>query len=122
MRSESAILNDIRLEASELGIRLWRNNVGASYTKNGDFIRYGLANDSVAVNSVLKSSDLIGIRPLLITPAHVGRTIGQFVSREVKHAEWRYHANDKELAQKRWIDLILEFGGDACFVTGRGSF
>lgn len=122
MRSESAILNDIRLEASERGIRLWRNNVGASYTKNGDFIRYGLANDAAAVNSVLKSSDLIGIRPVLITPQHVGSVIGQFVSREVKHAEWKYYANDKELAQKRWIDLILECGGDACFVTGRGSF
>jgi hypothetical protein len=122
MRSEIAILNDVRLEASELGIKLWRNNLGATYTSHGDFIRYGLANDSVALNAVLKSSDLIGIRPIVITSKHMGMTIGQFVSREIKFQGWQFRGTDRELAQKRWIDLIQSHGGDAKFVTERGSF
>lgn len=121
MHSEAGILSDIRLEASEVGARLWRNNVGATYTPNGQFIRYGLANDSSATNKTIKSADLIGIRPVLITPEHVGQIIGQFISREVKTPNWRYSGNERELAQLRWAELILSLGGDACFTIGRGT-
>lgn len=121
MHSEAGILSDIRLEASEVGARLWRNNVGATYTPNGQFIRYGLANDSPATNKTIKSADLIGIRPILITPEHVGQIIGQFISREVKAPNWRYSGNERELAQLRWAELILSLGGDACFTIGRGT-
>ena|ERR1700728_1435946 len=119
--SESGISSDIRLEASQRGCRLWRNNVGATYTPTGQFIRYGLANDSVALNRAIKSADLIGIRPLLITPAHVGQIVGQFISREVKHPTWKYSGNDRERAQLAWADLINSLGGDACFAIGRGT-
>lgn len=121
MQSESAVLSDIRLEASERGARLWRNNVGATYTQRGDFIRYGLANDSKALNTALKSADLIGIRPVLITSEHVGSIIGQFISREIKHPGWRFNGTPRELAQLAWADLIMELGGDACFATSRGT-
>jgi hypothetical protein len=119
--SESGILSDIRLEASERGARLWRNNVGATQTPSGQFIRFGLANDSAALNRVIKSADLIGIRPLLITPAHIGTIIGQFISREVKHSGWKYTGTERERAQLAWAELILSLGGDACFTTGRGT-
>lgn len=121
MKSETAIQNEIRLEASEKGGRLWRNNVGATYTKDGDFLRYGLANDSSAINKQIKSADLIGIRPILITADMVGLTIGQFVSREVKAASWRYTGNERDRAQLAWAELILSLGGDACIVKGRGT-
>lgn len=122
MMSESAISNEIRLEASQLGIRLWRNNVGATYTPAGQFIRFGLANDSAQLNKAIKSADLIGIRPILITPAHVGLTIGQFISREVKNAGWNYTGTERERAQLAWAELINSLGGNACFATGRGTF
>ena len=110
LSSESGILSDIRLEASELGARLWRNNVGATYTPEGHFIRYGLANDSAQLNKAIKSADLIGIRPVLINPAHVGTIIGQFISREVKPATWRFTGTDRERAQMAWAELILSLG------------
>lgn len=118
---ESTVSNDIRLEASQLGYRLWRNNVGALSTPSGQFIRFGLANDSAQLNKVIKSADLIGIKPILITPEHVGMTIGQFISREVKHAGWKYTGTERERAQLAWADLINSLGGDACFTTGRGT-
>lgn len=119
---ESHVQAEIRAEASEKGMRLWRNNVGAGQLKEGTFIRWGLANESRKVNKVIKSADLIGIRPVLITQQHVGYTIGQFVSREVKRPDWKYIAHDKDItAQLAWANLILSLGGDACFATGVGT-
>lgn len=119
--SEAAVLNAVRLEASHVGARVWRNNVGACEDKRGRLIRYGLANDSAAMNKALKSSDLIGIRPVLITPNMVGSMIGQFVAREVKRADWKYTGTERENAQLRFLELVVSLGGDACFCNDVGS-
>lgn len=116
--SESAIQTNIRLEASRKGIRLWRNNVGVMHdAEAGIYVRYGLANESKQMNEVIKSGDLIGIRPVTITPDHIGRVIGQFVSREVKHGKWRYSGTPREVAQMNWINIVNLLGGDACFAN-----
>jgi hypothetical protein len=119
--SEAASTAIVRLEAARLGILLWRNNVGAGVLQDGSFIRWGLANDSTQMNRQIKSADLIGIRPLLITPAHVGHTIGQFVSRECKRPGWKWCGNERELAQLEWAKLVNGAGGDAAFATGEGT-
>lgn len=120
--SEGAIQTNVRLEASRLGIRLWRNNVGVAHDpEQGMYVRYGLANESKQMNEVIKSGDLIGIRPITVTQDHVGRVIGQFVSREVKHGKWRYSGTPREVAQMNWINIVNIMGGDAMFVTGEGS-
>jgi len=119
--SEAAVQNVVRLEASKKGIRLWRNNVGAYQDEYGNFIRYGLANDSQAMNRVIKSSDLVGIRPVLIEPHHVGCTIGQFVAREVKAADWTWHGNKHEQAQAKFLELVNLMGGDGCFANREGT-
>jgi len=120
--SESYVQNAVRIEAARLDILLWRNNVGALLDERGVPVRYGLANDNAAINKRIKSADLIGIRKVLITPQHVGHTIGQFVSREVKHAAWKYKGDAHEQAQERWLNLINAYGGDAKFTAGLGSF
>lgn len=119
--SEAAVSSAVRLEAARKGIRLWRNNVGALLDARGVPVRYGLANESKEVNAVIKSADLIGIRPVLIEQQHVGQLIGQFVSREVKRVGWRYTGADREPAQLAWATLVTAAGGDACFTTGIGS-
>jgi hypothetical protein len=114
--SEHDIQNQIRIAASAAGWRVWRNNVGVLIDKRGVPVRYGLANDSAQVNKQFKSGDLIGIRPVLIAPEHVGHTIGQFVSLEVKRPDWR--RDDRTDAQEHWRDLVLSLGGYAKFTTG----
>lgn len=120
-KSESWAQNEVRLEASERGVAMFRNNVGALKDERGRVVRFGLANDSAALNDVIKSGDLIGVRPVVITPAHVGQTIGQFVSREIKAPGWQYSGTGREPAQLAWAALINSKGGDAAFATGRGT-
>lgn len=119
--SEAAVQQAIRLEASRLGCRLWRNNRGACKDETGRLIRYGLANETSALDKVIKSHDLIGIRPVLITQEHVGTIIGQFVSREAKRPDWRYTGTEREVAQLAWAQLIVSLGGDAMFANGEGT-
>lgn len=119
--SEAAVQARVRLEAAHKGLRLWRNNVGALLDSRGVPVRYGLANDSPALNKVLKSGDLIGWRTLTITPEHVGSKLAQFVSRECKRPDWRYTGTEHELAQQRWLQMVLGAGGDACFCSGEGT-
>lgn len=119
--SEGAAQAAVRLEAAQKDMRLWRNNVGALLDERGVPVRYGLANDSAKINKVIKSGDLIGIRPVLITPALVGHTLGQFVSREIKAPGWKYAGTEREQAQQRWALLVARLGGDAAFATGAGT-
>lgn len=119
---ESKVQALARVEASEQGLRIWRNNVGVAFDKKGTPIRYGLANESAQMNRVIKSSDLIGIKPILILPEHVGQTIGQFIARECKASDWRYMHSPREAAQKKFLDLVNSLGGDGQFLTGPGTF
>lgn len=121
-RSEAYAQSAVRLEAAQRGILLFRNNVGVLQDDTGRPVRYGLANDSPAMNKRVKSGDLIGVEPVTITPAHVGTVIGQFVSRECKPEDWRFTANEHETAQLAFINLINAKGGNAKFATGLGSF
>ena len=116
--SETAAQQLIRLEASKLGMGRWRNNTGACMDDTGRLIRYGLANDSQRVSKSIKSSDLIGITPHVVTSADVGRTLGVFTSIEVKRPGWTFRGQERETAQLAWINLVQVMGGRAMFATG----
>lgn len=116
--SEATIQKKIRLAYANNGVTLWRNNVGACQDASGNFIRYGLANESKQMNDNIKSSDLIGIKPIVITQDMVGATIGQFVAIETKRPGWKYTGTDREKAQLKFIELVKRLGGDAGFCTG----
>lgn len=107
---EAGAQNAIRLEASKRGVLLFRNNVGACTDDKGNFIRYGLANDSKRMNQAVKSSDLIGID-----------SNGQFWAIEVKAPGWKYSGSERERAQLKFIKMVLARGGRACFATGPGD-
>lgn len=120
--TEARVVSELRLEASTLGMRLWRNNSGAFYDDKGNFVRFGLGNDSKQFNTVCKSSDLIGVKPYLVMDADVGRTLGVFVAREAKKPGWIYRGTDREVGQLNFINIVNKLGGDAAFATGPGTF
>mgnify|MGYP000212250456 CR=1 FL=1 len=123
-RSESAIQADIRLAASkEFRSPLWRNNNGAAQMINPKrpddpprHVRFGLGNDSERVSKAWKSSDLIGIKPTLITGDHIGRVLGVFAAVEVKAPGWHLTDGDKRAqAQAAFMNSVTAFGGIAGF-------
>ena len=116
--SETAVQQQIRLEAGRRGVALFRNNNGACMDEESSrLIRYGLANDSKAMNEKLKSHDLIGVTPHVVTIQDVGATIGVFTSIETKLAGWKYTGTMREKAQLAWSGLIIKLGGRAQFAT-----
>lgn len=131
-RSEAYSQQTDRLRVAHAGGLLWRNNVGASPTKiehncpgcglkshtEQPAMRWGLCNDSAKLNAKIKSSDLIGIMPRLITRPMVGSTIGQFVASEDKRAGWSYTGTPREVAQLAFLQLVASRGGFATFSTG----
>lgn len=119
MKSESEIQQQIQMEAASHNCILMRNNSGAFTDGSGRHVRYGLDNTSKKRNEIIKSSDLIGITPIVITQAMVGLTIGVFTAVEVKKEDW--NPNKKldahEQAQKNWIDWVRSRGGLADFIN-----
>jgi len=114
-KSEGDIMALAKLNASAAGWRLFRNNVGALKDKDGRHVRYGLANESKRLNASLKSSDLIGIRPIVIDPTWLGATVGQFVAIECKAPGWKWRGTERELAQANFHKMVVGLGGHACF-------
>lgn len=114
-RLESNVQDLVRMEYAHRGAPLWRNNVGAAGA-----VRYGLANESERINLRFKSSDLIGITPRVIRAEDVGKTVGIFTAIEVKRGNWRYTGAPREVAQRRFIELVRSLGGIAKFENGAG--
>ena len=73
--SETEFMKAVRTQLSDDGILNFRNNVGKLQDITGRWVTFGLC---------IGSSDIIGIRPIIVTGDMVGRTIGQFVAVEVK--------------------------------------
>lgn len=127
--SEGANQNRVREYFAAQGARLWRNNSGVLNDANGRPVRFGLGNDSRALNEQIKSSDLIGWTPKLVTPDMIGEVVAIFTSPEIKRDGWRFpnvgpikdHRGKlteygRCLAQKRWADMIVREGGIAGFM------
>lgn len=120
---EAAVSDHIRLNAAQSNVDLWRNNNGAVETVDGRFIRFGLCNDSKKLNEKIKSSDLIGITPVLITHEHLGQVLGVFTAVETKPSTWKFRLKDKHaVAQKAFHDIVKRAGGFAGFATSIEEF
>jgi len=121
--SEAAGAAQIRLAAGRAGVPVWRNNRGGAYDNTGRFIRYGLGNESPALNARWKSSDLIGMLPVVVQPSHVGQTLGVFLAVETKKPGWRLTPGDKRAqAQAAFLQSVQGFGGVGGFCCTAEDF
>ena len=123
--SEKQILNDILIESSERGWRLFRNNTAEGWA--GKLFRSPMPTSirlnpgDVVVRSAFPikaglckgSSDLIGWKPVLITPDMVGKTVAIFTAIEVK-----YGTTITTEEQKNFIDQVNKNGGIGKIVYG----
>ena len=120
-KSEAFVQSLVKLRASQQGVIVTRNNVGALIPKDSKRpIRFGLWNESEEMNDLIKSPDLVGIRKTLVEPHHVGTFMAVWWARECKEPGWYYTGEGREPAQKACIDMINAAGGDAAFANGDG--
>ena len=92
---ETKIQNRIMMDMSEKGYLVWRNQVGLFKTLDGRTVNIGIKG----------SSDLMAIKPTVITPDMVGQTLAVFVAVEVKTATGR-----QSEPQKKWQKAVEKLG------------
>ena len=106
-QAETNVTHGYLKELSKLGVFLMKNVRGRFKTLDGKRV----VSAGLSMNG---SSDTVGIRPVLITPDMVGKTIGQFFVIEAK-APGAY-TNPEHLAeQEKFIQLVRRYGGDGGF-------
>ena len=100
---EAELYDQIRMAASRIGCRLFRNNVGvfSDPDKGGRFIRTGLCPGS---------SDMIGWRMVSVN----GCSVAQFVAIEVKHPMRKRRLSE---SQASFLKIVLNQGGLAGVVS-----
>lgn len=92
---ETKIQNRIMLAMSQKGYMCWRNQVGLFKTLDGRTVNIGIKG----------SSDLMAVKPTVITPEMVGQTLAVFVAVEVKTATGR-----QSEPQKKWQKAVEKLG------------
>ena len=95
--SEQELQQRIRLALGQGPVRLWRNNVGALRDERGRLVTYGLCRGS---------SDLIGLRQLIIGPEHLGQHLAVFAAIEIKAKRGRVTAE-----QEQFLAAVQQLGG-----------
>lgn len=118
-KTENTVSDGTVLTAqNEFNTRLWRNNSGVMQNPHGQPVRFGLGNTSAKVNKKFKSSDLIGLTPIIIQPYHVGRLFGVFTSFEAKAEDWKFRPSDEHAgAQLAFMQQVTQRGGIAAFIN-----
>lgn len=114
---EDAAQSEVLAAGGNYGL-LMRNNVGALKDATGRLVRYGLMNETKDRNTKFKSSDVIGLYRVTITPDMIGQTIGQFWAVECKPRAWRFSGTAHETAQLAFGNLVRSYGGRFTFATG----
>ena len=92
---ETKIQNRIMMDMSKKGYLVWRNQVGLFKTMDGRTVNIGIKG----------SSDLMAVKPTVITPEMVGQTLAVFVAVEVKTA-----TGQQSEPQKKWQKAVEKLG------------
>ncbi len=124
-KAENDVTALVRLKHSELGDKLFRNNIGLGWLGRmiKEIPRMGERPD-VLLKSPHKvkfglfpgSADLIGWRSIVITPEMVGRRVAVFLSAEAKSRD-----GELEPDQATWLNNVRAAGGIAYVARGVDS-
>lgn len=120
-KTEGEITDEILLEASNQGARLFRQNVGLGWV--GKILKRSKTQITIEnprplhAGLCVGSGDIVGITPVVITQDMVGETVGVFTSVEVKTEKGKARK-----AQLNWFDMIKKLGGIAMIAKSQKDF
>lgn len=121
---EGLATQGVRIAASLLGARVFRNNAGGCKDDTGRLIRFGLGNDGTKATKDLKFGDYVGFTQVVITPDMVGKTVAVFTNLEIKPVgamqatlQKASALGSRENLQWETSNYVKESGGFAGFVT-----
>lgn len=104
---ETSYMRRLMLAVTEIGGRVFRNNVGMLEDRFGNKVRYGVCNPGGA--------DVIGWRSVTVTPEMVGHRVAVFVAIETKD-------NVRPPEEKQWNFLhAVQAAGGIGFVAREGD-
>lgn len=121
--NEAGLMRRVMLEASRLGMRLFRNNVGTGLVVRAktsqqreaiisacQSLATRMGGSAARINFGLAegSGDCIGWKPRVIRPEDVGKTIAQFASAEIKFGRGKSSEQ-----QRQWASVVNAAGGVA---------
>lgn len=120
---ESVATDGVRLRASQLNARVFRNNSGACMdAETKRLVRFGLGNDGTKAAKSLKFGDYIGYTPVTITADMVGKTLAVFTNLEIKPIgamdktlQAACSAGSREHFQWQTCEMVKAAGGFAGF-------
>lgn len=100
---ETPFMHKVMLAVTEIGARVFRNNVGMLKDRHGNRVKYGVCNPG--------GSDLIGWQSIEVTPEMVGKKVAVFLAIETKAGI--YKATDD---QRKFLLAVRDAGGIAMLV------
>jgi hypothetical protein len=98
MPERKDVINPILLGATKLGGRLFRNNSGIAFHRDGSYVRYGVGSPG--------APDILGWVPRLIVPEDVGQTLALFTAIEAKTGDQRPTKD-----QEQFLRVVKQAGG-----------
>ncbi len=108
--SEAPVVKRVLMKASQLGLRLLRNNRGMFKTIDGKrIVRAGLEAEG--------ASDLIGVKTIIITQEMVGKKLGVLMVVEVKKPSWTKPTTETEREQENFINQMVDRGAIGFFIN-----
>lgn len=98
MAERHDVIDPLLLAASRLGGRLFRNNAGVAFHKDGSAVRYGVGSPG--------GSDVLGWFPVRVDERHLGQVLAVFTAIECKTGNQKPSKD-----QERFLQIVRGNGG-----------
>jgi hypothetical protein len=116
--SEAALMRKVQVALTDKDTRLFRNNVGSAWRGRVVHNRDGSITihkpQLVHFGLCPGSSDLIGLRRVVITPDMLDQEVALFIAAEVKLTQ---RPSDRTNEQLAFVEMVLSLGGRAGFAS-----
>ncbi len=109
--SEATLLRRVLVRASQLGARLFRNQVGRYRLARPECRECQSRGRVISSGLCVGSSDLVGWQAVTVTPAMVGQQIAVFVAAELKGPDGRV-----TVEQQQFLSVVNAAGGRGLIV------